>query len=378
MAVKLGQLLIGHQLITQKQLDEALKSQAIFGGRLGGHLVEAGLLDEVTLAKLLGQRHRVPFAHSVQLNSLHKTLLQAVPKSMAEKYSVLPLKQENKRLYLAMPDPGDLAAIEEIGFRTGLVIRPVVVPESVIAKSLKQYYGITRVSKSISTRVGKFIRIKDDTPALPSTMQSDPVTDNPATWLGGPEADSMMSAWELNNPRPDAGVNPTTLAETQAEQDHPLDRLGNDLANNLDREAMADLVINALAAEVKTAALFLVKGDTAIGWKAVRESEPISGYDLIQVALNQPSILQTVSFSKSIFLGSAPDLPANRQFLTPLGSFEQVLVVPIVLLGRMIGLICVANPKLSLQNFIPGVQKIASMLAIGLEMLILKNKLVSL
>jgi MshEN domain len=377
MAVKLGQLLIGHQLITQKQLDEALKSQAIFGGRLGSHLVEAGLLDEGTLAKLLGQRHRVPFAHSVHLNSLPKTLLQAVPRSMAEKYLVLPLKQENKRLYLAMPDPGDLAAIEEIGFRTGLVIRPVVVPESVIAKSLKQHYGITRVSKSISTRVGNFIRIEDDPLALPAIKQPEPVTDDPTTWLGGEEADFMMEAWELNNPRPDAGVNPAAPAETQAEQENPLDRLGDDLANNLDREAMAELVINALAAEVETAALFLVKKDTAIGWKAVREGEPISGYDLIQVALNQPSILQTVSFSKSIFLGSAPDLPANRQFLTPLGSCEQVLIVPIMLLGRMIGLICVANPKLSLQNFIPGIQKIASMLAMGLEMLILKNKLAS-
>jgi hypothetical protein len=373
MADKLGQLLLEQKLITQKQLDEALKSQAIFGGRLGSHLVENQILDEMTLARALGQQHRVPFAHSIHFKDLPEELLQTVSRNLAEKYLVLPLKQENKRLYLAMPDPGDLAAVEEIGFRSGLVVRPVVAPESVIAKNLKQHYGINWV--------GRYIKVEEEPLERPAAKPAEPPKDDPATWLGGPEAESIMAAWEQNSQQkaPEPGrTEPGEAAPRNSDQRKPLERLGERLAQNLDREIMADLVIDALAAEVGTAALLLVRGDTAVGWRAVRDKQPVAGYDLIQAGLNQPSVLQTVSLSKAVFLGSAPDLPANRQFLGPLNCTDQVMIVPIMLLGRLIGMICVANPKLNLQNFISDIRKVASMLAIGLEMLILKNKLTSL
>jgi MshEN domain len=373
MADKLGQLLLEQRLITQEQLDETLKSQAIFGGRLGSHLVENGILDEITLAKALGQQHRVPFAHSIHFHNLPEDLLLTVSRNLAEKYLVLPLKQEKKRLYLAMPDPGDLAAIEEIGFRTGLVVRPVVAPESVIAKNLKQHYGINWI--------GRYIKVEEEPRERPAEKRPLPPKDDPASWLGGPEAESMMAAWEQSaqQKKPETGrPGPGETAPQAVGQPKPLECLGEKLTQNLDREVMADLVINALAAEVGTAALLLVRGDTAIGWRAVRDGQPVSGYDLIQVGLNQPSVLQTVSLSKAVFLGAAPDLPANRQFLETLNCKEQVLIVPIMLLGRLIGMICVANPKLNLQSFIGETRKIALMLAIGLEMLILKNKLTSL
>lgn len=368
MADKLGQLLIGQRLISQKQLDEALKNQAIFGGRLGRLLVESGALDEVSLARLLGQQHRVPFAHSIHFDNLPRELFDTIPRTLAEKYLVLPLKRENKRLYLAMPDPGDLSAIEEIGFRTGFVLRPVVVPESVIVKNLMRHYGITRV--------GKFIKLEENLLDLPAAEGPEPDVDDPATWLGGPEADAMMEAWYQNHRKEPEGA--TLHHEASATKQSLLDSLGERLAANLDREAMADLVISALADETDTAALFLVKGNTAIGWRAIRGGNPVAGFDLIQVDLNQPSILQRVSSSKAMFLGPAADLPANRQFLAPLGYMEQILVVPVLLPGRLIGILCVTNPELSLQSHIPTTQKIAGMLAIGLEMLILKNKLTSL
>jgi len=268
-----------------------------------------------------------------------------------------------------MPDPGDLDAIEEIGFRTGFVLRPVVAPESVIVKNLMRHYGITRI--------GKFIKLEEDLPNLPNTGESEPVVDDPATWLGGPEADAMMEAWYLNHRiEPQEATSPHHEASTTKQS--LLDSLGEKLAANLDREAMAELIISALADETDTAALFLVKGDAAIGWRAIRGGDPVAGFDLIQVDLNQPSILQMVSSSKAMFLGAANNLPANRQFLAPLGNMEQVLVVPVLLLGRLIGMLCVTNPSLSLQNFIPATQKIAVMLALGLEMLILKNKLTAL
>lgn len=380
MKLKLGQLLIKEKLVSQEQLDEALKSQAIFGGRLGSYLVETGALREEQLAGILSRKYRVPFARSQHFTKLPQEVIDCVPKDLAEKYLVLPLKKEGKRLYLAMPDPGDLRAVQEISFATGRVISPVVAPETVIVKHLKRYYNIDRIGNYI------IIDSPDELEAAAAPAATEPVEE----WLGGPEQDAIMEEWERKvfAERETRGAKdaprqaPAPAPQAPAAESPPvvvasLDELGRMLAKSLEREGMGDLAAGYLASEYANAALFLVRKERAIGWRAVVDRKPVEAFDHVQIDLALPSVLQTVARGKSVHLGPLPKQPGNRQLLEALGSAapERVLVVPMVLSGRLIGLIYVENRKLDLSGLVGEVQKLANMLAIGLEILILRNKL---
>lgn len=145
--LKLGALLVSKGLINETQLDEALKNQVIFGGRLGTNLVELGYLDEEALAYFLSENLGVPYAHPKILLDIKPEVLSLISKEVAEKYKVLPLEVKKKRLKLVMADPQDYEAINEISFITGYVIEPMVTPEMRLMQALEKHYGLERSLK---------------------------------------------------------------------------------------------------------------------------------------------------------------------------------------------------------------------------------------
>ena len=150
MRSKLGEILIKANLITHEQLDDCLKSQVIFGGKLGTNLIELGYLAEEDLAAYLSRIMGVPAAPADQIMSLPSEIVSVIPRELVEKYKVVPLSLDRKRLTLAMMNPSDIAAIDEISFITGLVIMPVVAPELRILCALEKYYDIRREKRYIS------------------------------------------------------------------------------------------------------------------------------------------------------------------------------------------------------------------------------------
>ena len=108
MALKLGELLLSEKMITEDQLDEALKIQMIYGIRLGSSLVEMGYIDEETLAHLLGKKLGVPWRGRKELAALSRELIIKFPRHLVEAYHVVPLRLDGNRLSLAMIDPTDL------------------------------------------------------------------------------------------------------------------------------------------------------------------------------------------------------------------------------------------------------------------------------
>jgi len=365
---RLGLQLLQQKLVTPGQLDEALKNQAIFGGRLGSHLVDAGFLDEPKLARFLGQVHRVAFAHSGHFANLPDELLGCVPKELVEKYLVIPLKRENKRLYLAMANPADLAAIEEIGFRTGFLIRPVITPETVLVKYLKRYYAIDRTSSYI---------LRDLPRESPSADDASSSGEDPSTWLGGTEQDTILTEWERKFFASRNPAEPDRAAANHQKTPAPPQRLGEKLAANLDRELLADLLAEHLAREYGSGALLLVRGETLVGWRGISNQAVVPGFKNFQLDLKQPSALQTVAATKTVYAGPLSTLPGNTLIASALGHppAEQVLIVPVLLLGRVIAMLYLDHPNLNLAAVRNDVQKLAAMLALGLEILILKNKL---
>ncbi len=149
MAIRIGDLLVQNGVITATQLEEGLRAQQTFGGRLGTNLVELGFLSEQALAQFLSSQLKLPCIEVHEVENITEEVLKQVPHAIAEKYRVVPLALDKRRLRLAMTDPTDLKAVDEVSFSTGLTVVPVVTPDLLITYALEKYYGVRRATRYI-------------------------------------------------------------------------------------------------------------------------------------------------------------------------------------------------------------------------------------
>src|SRR3569832_1462189 len=137
---KLGKLLVNAQLITEDQLQKALLTQKKEGGRIGSVLVRLGFIEEAKLLKFLSQQYGTP---AIDLSKLEvdQAVVKLVPSEVVKKYLVVPVKRMGATLTLAMVDPSDVFAIDDIKFMTGYNVEPVIASESSIVEVISKYYG---------------------------------------------------------------------------------------------------------------------------------------------------------------------------------------------------------------------------------------------
>src|SRR5687767_7935692 len=143
MSAKLGEILVRENLISPQHLREALDYQREHGGRLGFNLVKLGLVSDDMITAVLSRQYGIP---SVNLDLFHieETVLRLIPQEVAQKYSVLPLSRVGASITLAMVDPTNVFAMDDIKFMTGLNVEPVVVAEASIQQAIAKYYGTSR------------------------------------------------------------------------------------------------------------------------------------------------------------------------------------------------------------------------------------------
>src|SRR5882672_6132463 len=114
---KLGEILLREGLISQYQLKKALLEQKNSGMRLGYTLVKLGFVEETEVTKMLARQYRMP-AVDLSRFEVDAKILKMIPADLAMKYTVLPLKREGRTLTVAISDPNNVAAIEDIKFIT--------------------------------------------------------------------------------------------------------------------------------------------------------------------------------------------------------------------------------------------------------------------
>ncbi len=134
-------MLVNEGLIDDKQLDEALSEQRATGEKIGSTLTRLGFITEETLVGFLSKQFKAP---SVDLSrdSIDPTAIKYVSAEMARRYEVVPIRKRGRILTLAMVNPSDVYAIEDIKFHTGLEVAPVVAAESSIKRVLDRFYQI--------------------------------------------------------------------------------------------------------------------------------------------------------------------------------------------------------------------------------------------
>lgn len=136
---KLGKLIVNAQLINDEQLQKPCWSKRK-RGRLGSILVRLGFMDEAKLLKFLSQQYGVPAADLTKIE-IDPTVVKLVPAEVVKKYLVVPIKRMGATLSLAMVDPSDVFAIDDIKFMTGYNVEPIIAAESSVVELINKYYG---------------------------------------------------------------------------------------------------------------------------------------------------------------------------------------------------------------------------------------------
>jgi type IV pilus assembly protein PilB len=142
MSVRLGELLTKASLISPDQLKEALKLQKETGGKLGETLIKLGFVAEEDITECLSQQFGVPsinLAH-FEIDSL---VIKLIPADVARKYNILPVNKTGATITIAMADPTNVFAMDDIKFMTGYNVEPVVASELGIKGAIDNYYGTT-------------------------------------------------------------------------------------------------------------------------------------------------------------------------------------------------------------------------------------------
>jgi type IV pilus assembly protein PilB len=136
---KLGEILVREGLITQEQLRKALLEQKNSGMRLGYTLVKLGFIEETEVSKMLARQYRMP-AVDLSRFEVDPKILKLIPPDIATKHTVLPLKREGRTLTVAIADPNNVTAIEDIKFITRCDVFPVIAGEYTLRNAIERYY----------------------------------------------------------------------------------------------------------------------------------------------------------------------------------------------------------------------------------------------
>jgi len=142
---KLGELLVRAGAIDEVQLEAALGEQKKWGSPLGMTIVRMGFLDEETLVRTLARQLKLPLAW-LRGKRIKPQVLALVPNELALKHRCLPMTcndgPSGRVLFLAMQDPADLAAVDEVAFRAGCKIKPVLAAPGELEEALKRHYQL--------------------------------------------------------------------------------------------------------------------------------------------------------------------------------------------------------------------------------------------
>jgi type IV pilus assembly protein PilB len=142
MSVRLGELLTKASLISQDQLKEALRVQKETGGKLGETLIKLGFVSEEDITECLSQQFGVP-SINLQHFEIDAGVIKLIPGDVARKYNILPVNKTGATITIAMADPTNVFAMDDIKFMTGYNVEPVVASELGIKAAIDNYYGTT-------------------------------------------------------------------------------------------------------------------------------------------------------------------------------------------------------------------------------------------
>jgi hypothetical protein len=332
---RLGEFLVKDGMITAEELARGLERQIIVGGRIGTNLIELGYLTEEELAGSLSRKLNIPFARPKDFDQIGPDVIGLIPRELAAKYNIIPLRREKNILYIAMLDPTDLDAINEIGFLTNCAVKTSIAAEARIQFALEKHYQVGRQLRYIS--------IIDE--------ERKKLTEEKAT--------------EKKKP-------------TQAELDSYLKTAKEDLIQTKEREEIIGILMKNIGLVLDRAIMFIVKKGVVSGWRAHPPHTEKEVLKDLEIRLDQPSIFLDVIESKGPYSGPLIANQGNQILLKRIGDRfpKEVIAVPLTIKDQVVAILYGDNIKsgkgISEIDFI---KKLAWAASIALEILLLRKKI---
>src|SRR5215203_1386524 len=143
MPVRIGELLLKEKRITPAQLQEALTYQKSNGGKVGFNLVKLGFVKDEEITALLSKQYGVPSINLTQFE-IDPGIIKLIPAETAHKYQIIPLSRSGATLTIAMTDPTNVFAMDDIKFMTGYNVEPVVASETAVGDAITRYYALAK------------------------------------------------------------------------------------------------------------------------------------------------------------------------------------------------------------------------------------------
>src|SRR5437899_9817648 len=146
MSVRLGEILVKESLISQDQLQKALEYQRANGGKLGSCLTKMGFSTDDDITGVLSRQYAVP-SINLKYYEIDPNVIRLIPQDTALRYQVVPLSRVGSVLTIAMTDPTNVFAMDDVKFMTGFNVDPFVASESAIADAISRFYGGTSTNQ---------------------------------------------------------------------------------------------------------------------------------------------------------------------------------------------------------------------------------------
>ena len=370
---RLGDYLIEHGEISPDQLDEAIEYQCIYGGKLGTSLIELGLIGEERLARILSKLLRLHYIKPELLMKVPGDILKLVPKQLAIKNQVVPYYREKNKLYVAIGNINNLAAIDELSFQLNLHIVPLAMPEVRLMLALQKHYGMELSPRFEALAAQIKFRNK-------AAAKIKPKTEEPAPDLAGSENAWPLLGDEEIGPAPD-DTSDFTYDRYQEEigAAAPEDNFAQRLVKATDRNDIARALIDHLGPQYQGCALLMVKATTATGWLCKANNVEQKDFDRLQIPLLEPSIFSQVVKNKTHLLGMVNDTPNNRRLLVHFTSNppQTALIIPLLVKERLVSLLYIQDGIEKLERHFGDLQNLARKTEMAFAMLILRNKILN-
>src|SRR6266511_3838150 len=152
MAARLGEIFLQRHLITQDQLQQALTQQKSEGGRIGSILIKLGFVNEEDVAQCLGQKYGIPYI-SLDTQTIDAAVPQLIPPTIAQKHLVIPVSKAGTTLTMAMADPTNVFAVDDVKFMTGLNVRLMIATESSVRRAIDRFYDSSETLQNVMASI---------------------------------------------------------------------------------------------------------------------------------------------------------------------------------------------------------------------------------